>query len=323
MSSDRLQRYDPWRGEDTLYEVRLAPLDIAIQEHAARFRLLARPERAEVAAEFCPSDAHTLWLFACRAAVFAIREHSIGWVRDGLTAMMMIGVDMVDPRDMTPPLALLQYAAMRIGADADELFFDVADLGGASAEWLQRVALSPAAHRGPSSNLFMEVETPLGIGFIDRGTAPYMPSIELAPIILELGQALGVGDYALHGVKVAAELFSHWLGGERCGERIKEIKAAASADLAHRSSTNAVLPEVGMWVFLAEFGRPKDAVHIADRGMRARRTNFSLFTVVVERWLAVAIEKSFMVGVRAVETDESLRRFEGVIVGILKRRLLQ
>src|SRR6516225_6163567 len=82
------------------------------------FRVGAPGQRSQTVSM---DDFYTLFTFARRSAVFALRDNQSSHIIDGLTAIAVIELKRADFRDALVPLALLYNAAIRIGDNPDTL----------------------------------------------------------------------------------------------------------------------------------------------------------------------------------------------------------
>ncbi len=125
MPGEKYERQDDELG---LLRPRQAPLDSELAGLAREFAKADAHSRTTIRGSISMDEFYTLLAFSQRAAVFALRERSIGRVTDGLTAVAMIEAERVDWRDILVTLSLLNHAAERIGADANRLFRDAGRL---------------------------------------------------------------------------------------------------------------------------------------------------------------------------------------------------
>ena len=85
-------------------------------------------QRADAGARRLNPDARDiLRTFAYSMSLLAIRRKSPALIRQGLTAVAILG-EVDDVRDLTFDLATLHYSAMKLGIDTRKLFDDVASI---------------------------------------------------------------------------------------------------------------------------------------------------------------------------------------------------
>jgi hypothetical protein len=104
----------------------LPKADIAERDQDVRFvcRRFAGSDattRAITRTSVSMDDFYTLFTFARRSAVVALRDNQSSHIIDGLTAIAVIEPKRVDFRDALVPLALLYNTAIRIGDNPDTL----------------------------------------------------------------------------------------------------------------------------------------------------------------------------------------------------------
>src|SRR6185436_6641028 len=124
--------YDFWHGEGSLIDPVKNSLDSVLAELCQRYAKSDTRARASMRGSIKKEEIYTLLRFSERASVFAIREHSVQWVRNGLSAIAMIEGRRLDFRDILSALSLLYYAANRVGQSGNRLLRDAAALSDAN-----------------------------------------------------------------------------------------------------------------------------------------------------------------------------------------------
>jgi hypothetical protein len=92
-------KYDFWRGEQSLTNPVKNLLDSRLSDLCQNYRDSDVKTRAGIRAAIGLDEFYTLLTFSSRAAVFALRERSVNWIINGLTAIAMIESQRIDSRD--------------------------------------------------------------------------------------------------------------------------------------------------------------------------------------------------------------------------------
>lgn len=305
-------RYDRWAGN--LADPVPHPVDAALRTLCRDYAAAGPELRANYTAAVS-DDPYTLWQFAHRSAVFALRERRLDFVVDGLTAVAMLDARQVDARDRTWPLPLLDYAARALGAAPEPLFATAAKLAGPEMREVI-VAFLQRSERSLSDSLYAAVESPSGPGFVRMSAEPYFPTGPLDRVALALADAIGSDSYERGDVTLADEMPRIWLAGiddAALSRALRAVRAGATVRAALRSGAGAVDSESrGIIVFVVELSDPSSAaalVRIAE-AKSAIPSDIALLGVGAGRLFCLAVARSFVVGVAPVETAQSLRRFE-------------
>jgi hypothetical protein len=123
--------------------------------------------RAFVASEFAAGKRTELtreaeWsliIFANRMASLAVREHSEIHIKDGLSALSLVGRH-VDLRDAIIFLSVFYDAALRIGADADAIFRSFAGTEGPMIRYITAFPDRKTADKAIAAMGFSAIEEP-------------------------------------------------------------------------------------------------------------------------------------------------------------------
>ena len=206
-------RYDFYAGEMELIDPHPLPPDNKLTEICRRFAGSDATTRAIARTSVSMEDFYTLFTFAQRSAVFALRDNQSSHIIDGLTAIAVIELKRVDFRDALVALALLYNAAIRIGDNPDTLVRTAVAL----AESNMSALMEEFINRSPNDKDLRQwrhlvVETENGPGLVESRNDPYTPTYPMDRIAFELAQLIKADNY--HPV---VELQTHlpraWLSG--------------------------------------------------------------------------------------------------------------
>ena len=271
----------------------------------------------------------TLWAFARRNAVFALRAADAEpYIIDGLTAVAMIHAPRVDPRDRNRPMPLLQYAAVSRGLDAARLFERAAhDAAPEMAELLRDFSALPV--RGLRTWCYAVVQTDAGPGFVEQGSDPYDPTVELDRIALGIADVIGADErYRVSDVSLGSLLPPVWLQGIDRGELGRAL-AATRAGATIRADLRADIAgdleaARGIMVFLIELRDEAAAASLARiaEAKRSVPSEIAILGVSAGVLFALLVARSFVQGVPPLETANSVGRFAAGIAEVLTAHLV-
>jgi hypothetical protein len=317
------EKYDKNSDELDLLRPRLIPLDAALAELARRFAGADAATRMKMRDSISMDEFYILWNFARRAAVFAIRERSVGRIVDGLTAVAMIEIDRIDWRDATTPLDLLRYAATRIGADYEQLFKDAASLAEPRmAKIFDTRRELNLKDNGPRSCGYEEVTIDGVMGLIGWRWKEYQPRCDLAKAAIEIADLIAKDNYRPDSIDIATQFFSNWLEtGDNSAlvKSTKSVRAAASFHAYSRPKDNVESGEQMLMVFFVETADPTAASTLLSLSKQKKPKDYAMFGVAEKTLFCLVVGRASMHGVDSIETREKLSRFSEGLTRILQR----
>ena len=151
------------------------PLDRVLYRQCLKFEKLSPSDQAAVRKSIGDSTEASLWTFARRSSVFALRNKDPQRIRAGLIAFAMMPTEH-DFRDVYMTLGLLGRAAKELNVDSS-VFEETAAMSRSHMAKLMKemVGRDPS---GTKSRNF--VETEFGIGYVATGDGPFNSSKRLA-----------------------------------------------------------------------------------------------------------------------------------------------
>lgn len=316
--------YDFWKGEQSILNPVKNSLDSELTAVCQRFAASDASGRADIRSSISKDESYTLLTFSNRSAVFAIRERSVNWVRNGLIAIAMLQVGRTDFRDILMAASLVYHSAKRVGTDPDQLFRDVAKLSEPDVSTLltQFTKRSEKDKDLRSSWGYDEVETKDGIGFIGWEFADYRPSYDLKKIIIDIADVIARDKYQPEGVSVAGQLPPVWLSPKlnpSAELTLKKARGGASVFAKMRPNEHSTYESQILMVFLVEVGDERVAQELLDMSRKKGSTGFSTSGMAIGRLFCLVVGESFVQGVNSFETPESMARFEKGITEVLRR----
>lgn len=317
-------QYDDSSGTSSLINPTKNPLDTELVALCQKFAKSDAQARADMRASMSMDDFYTLVTFGERAAVFAMREKSVDWVNNGLTALAMIEAKRIDARDIFMPLSLLYHSAGRIGANADQLVRDAAKLSEPNvATLLTGYVARPANEKDIRASWgFDEVETKDGVGFIGSGNKPYQPSGDLKKVIIDIGELVAKDKYQLSSVEIATDLPAVWLrpkDNPSVTPLLEKVRAGASIFAKLRPNEHPSYKSQALMIFLVEMPDEGAVKELQEISVKTRPAGYSMLGVANGKLFCLVVGRSFEQGVASFETPETLPRFTTGITEILRR----
>jgi len=319
--------YDFWRGDLSLISPTANPLDDEIRRLCKQYVLSDADGRYKIRHSISMDQFYTLINFAKRSAVFGVREAKAELVVDGLTAIAIVEQERVDFRDILWCLGLLYHAANKAGGNAEQMFHDAAALAEPEvAEFFVNFTEQTPDYRDLRTSWgYDEVQTDDGAGFIGWGFNDYNPTIDLKSTIIDISELVASDSYQPSQVEVATELPDVWLGGRdrAASQRIlSSIRAGATVSASLRPGKHAEHDSQQFTVFLVETANESDAQTLCQSAQANKSPNHCKLALARSRIFCLVVARSFVDGVDAYETDESLIRFSASLNAILVRHVV-
>lgn len=318
--------YDFWRGDLSLIAPTASSLDDEIRRVCNQYALCDTDERSKIRHSISMDQFYTLINFAKRAAVFGVREAKADLVAEGLTAIAMIEQERIDFRDILWCLGLLYHAANKAGGNADEMFRAAAALAEPEvAEYFVNFLEQTPEYRNLRTSWgYDEVQTDDGVGFIGWGFNKYNPTIDLKSTIIDISEFVASDSYQPSQIEVATELPDVWLGSRdnATSRRIlSSICAGASVSASLRPDKHADHDSQQFTVFLVETANESNAQALYHLAQANKSPNHCKLALARSRLFCLVVARSFVDGVDAYETNESLTRFSDGFDAILERHV--
>ena len=313
-------RFDADAGDLDLRRMTDSPTDEAVAAVVEQFAAVSAESRILLRASLTTDDFYTLMVYARRMAVRAMRSRNPVPVRRAAISLAIIERRRVDWRDLSWAAALVSYAAKAVAPDAQRILREAA----LTAEPEGRQVLFRFAD-SPPENLtewgFRVYDSNDGLGLLEDEGAPYAPSIDLVLISDRAREALAGSGWTIYGPTVGSTLPSVWLGA---GPEVPEGSIASiTGCLSLRGRVAGDSQESKaqlMLIFIAETLASEAALAIAEAAGPGTRSAFVGLGVAADRICAVLIAESFVRGIAAVETQESIERFRSPLLRALNPR---
>src|SRR6266478_3706595 len=302
------------------------PLDDKLTEICHRFAGSDATTRATTRTSVSMDDFYTLFDFARRSAVFALRDNQSSHIIDGLTAIAIIELKRVDFRDALVPLALLYNAAIKIGDNPDTLVRSAIALAEPNVSALMEGFINRSPDDKDLSKWgYMVVETENGPGLVLSRNKPNTPTYPMDRIAFELAQLIEADKYRA-AVELQTDLPSFWLSGiddKMLAQALQFVVAGAQVRGHLRPGTLPHIPghlvQQMLHLFLVELADQSTAESLdaLARAKCTRENSLSMLAIRNGRLFCLVISRSAVHGENPFETAASLARFGPGIEGIL------
>jgi hypothetical protein len=303
-----------WRWVD-------APQDAAVYAAVSHYRSLDESSRAAMRANLSMDDFYTIWTFARRCCLAAMRTRDTGKVETAFNALAMIELARMDWRDVHTVSCLARHTGQHLGADVVRIAQHAAGL----AEPTVAAALAEQAHE-PIDDLAgacgqRVVDTPEGIAFFDDDCERFAPESDLITRAFRAAQMLEADSYCVRGVTVACELWRGWLGVSEDDPAFAKIarRLRGCVLIGARPRIEPPPEYEGQFLnlYLAEAGKEASARAIAEAAGGRAVPHVAKLGVASRRLCAVVVAKSMMYGVPPQEEPHSLERFRERLEALL------
>jgi hypothetical protein len=313
--------YDADKGDYSLIDPQPSDIDLELRSLCRRFSSLTASERQHFRDAATTEDFYTLYNFARRASVFALRERDAAWVQDGLAAAATIDLARIDERDLPLVLSLLNHAAERLHIEAEVVFDAVATLAEPRAAQVitEFVRQPPSFKNIESSWGYQEVTTSIGVGFVQRSFEEFRPTRDLVSVGVAVRDAIRRDHYEAN-ITLATDLPDVWFpsGNRReAAEILTRALGTVSVHGALRSEVTARADAQNLLIFITETQSHEDASALARLAEDSSHHRIALPTSSGSLFL-IAIAQSSEVGVPAYETLASAKRFAVPFANVLR-----
>ncbi len=282
-------------------------LDNELIELCTRFESMNSEQRVRSA--ILPKHSETRWtlfMFAQRMAVFALRDNNPNLLATGLVGLGLVS-DRIDPRDIMSASAKLIYVAQRLGLNPLEL----AENGRTHHSRIQELYLNVAQrdhevdwhskHWG-----FCEIDSELGVGLIgSRGS--YDPTIDLVGLAMRICRIVEAdSNYSATSLQIDQPRGAHF-APNRGGLSMSGIPNQAA---------HAQMKDQSLKMRLVEF----ETVADADRWVKNHQvaSNEVSLTMAYDRLIFTLTARSWVKDVATLETSQSIQRFEAPIASLVQ-----
>lgn len=314
-------RYDVWAGHQSLYDPMALPLDAEIARFAGNYRIATRSDQERTRSSLTTDEGYRLLTFAQRAAVFAMRQRDEAMVALGLGGCAALDGAWVDERDISVALAMLHHAAGRIGANAAIVLRNEAAHAGADVAALFEGFLARRASERDLRDAWgrVEVEAPGGVGLLNWGFRPWMPTTDLVGAGVGIAAIINAHDYLADDPTLAVEMPEIWLseaGHVALGSILGSARGTLLVHGRLRPVASAQHASQQLSIWLIETSDPPAARLLQEMAGHGHQ---GAALLGVSRGIAfvLVVARSFVRGDGAYETTASLARFAGPIARAL------
>jgi hypothetical protein len=317
-------RYGPAASWDYFLDLAPLPLDEELMRLCETFSSVDESTRSLWRSGVRHTVIDTLLEFSMRSAALAVAYGEVSRISAGLTAVAMIDLAQVDPRDVTYAFGLIYFAAEVIGCGAVGCFQAAAKLTDpSSAARILEYAESPLRIKEIGNAGFATVQTKRGVAVVRKEFKPYAPRVHLDAVAVEIAELIHMDKY-LPRISLATRLPPIWLSSvddEKLSSVLQNVRAGVTIYGTLRGTEDKYPSEQGFTIFVVEVGDPSDTITLlkiseakanglADLAILGKGAG-TLFSLVVSR--------SIVLGKASLETCESLGRFSDGLEVILTR----
>lgn len=316
-----LDVYPRLPGHYYLVNPKELPLDRVLRRQCLQFEALSSQQQTFVRQSMPPSTKESLWRFASRCFVFAIRHEDSEWVRAGAIALSMIG-NGYDYRDFYITTGK-QKGALRELNLGTSMFSEIAKFSEGSAAKQLEEQHARVSNHSIAKNL---VRTRAGIGFVRHGKGPFVKGTGLLDKALRVARAIEEVD------------FNHKPGSFVIGQEATPTYWLSESERKRLGPTDEALQAVQFRAKSSYFDTyQRFVVDIFEFDLASTANQFqsiidqhkpvdkqaigneAVIAVRFENTICIIGSKTFLHKGRTYETQESLGRFKAGIMEELKR----
>jgi hypothetical protein len=326
--SRRIARVDEPSPLDVAYEARSdfdlfryveTPVDARVASFVERFAAAGTQQRADLRLRLSRRDLYTLLTFARRRALYAVRNRDLSSAVIGCQALAAIELERVDPRDVSMALGMLAYAAEYLDGSASALLIDAAshaeqdlaklmlELSHASSHELKRLGLR-------------EVRFSTGVGLVDDQRHRFQPTADLLALTEQMVTVIENDTYRVTNIAVGTRLPLAWLpAGDReaLTKASRTLRGCLNIHARPAADLKETFPDHWLFVSICEAVEANDAARLAAAARSRSKADIAELGVSVGTLCTIMVARPRMRDCPAIETADSLQRFNGPIRSLL------
>jgi len=307
------------RSDFDLFRYVQTPVDARLASFVERFAAADTQQRADLRLRLSRGDLYTLLTFARRRALYAVRNRDLSSAVIGCQAVAAIELERVDPRDISMALGMLAYAAEYLDGSASGLLIDAASHAERDLAKLMLEKSNTASHELKRLGL-REVTFSTGVGLVEDQRHRFQPTENLLALAEQIVAVIENDSYRVTNIAVGTRLPLVWLpAGER--DALTKASRALSGCLNIHARPVADLEETfpSHWllVFICEAAQVEDAALLAAASQSRPNSDIAELGVSAGALCTIMVARPWMRDVPAIETADSLRRFNDPIRSLL------
>ena len=243
-------KYDLAAGERDLARFVDSPLD-------AQMQAIVGQHGEALHGPLTPHDDATLWVYARRCSVRALRARDPQVAANGLLALAFIDVERFDFRDWLIAAGPLAYCLDRTGGDrVAAIKVAIGHASPATADHLRRFDGRDSHALRLATWGLSEFEGEEGLCLLNRGIRAYDVTVDLAKVALQVARALERESFRVTSISIAESLATAWFPPS-VRPRVKELgEAARGGAIVHAAG--------GLIGFILETAGEADARQLAS-----------------------------------------------------------
>ena len=309
--------YSDLRGHWGLLNPREMLLDRVLYRQCKKFENLSANQRVAVRRSISEPMEDTLWEFARRSSVFALRDDDPDRVRAGLVALSMLP-NRHDYRDVYMTLGKLRGAADELGIDYKD-FAEIADICvPGTSRYNMGMMLKEMTGCDPSSTKSKNfVQTEFGIGYVRSGRGPYDPNGDLLSTAMRIANAIEETDpsYQANSFKIGQKTSpTYWLPSHNLDSTSIEndLKSAVQfqATIDRKIAKNQRFV-IDVYEFKSADMVEQLQVAADEEGMVDKT---AILAVSHENIFCIIGSRTYLAGGETHETNAALKRFSDAIM---------
>ncbi len=308
------KKFKQQKGQWELLNPELSELDTSLRKLCTTFPGKSKLEQEKFRSAIPLDEFYTLFEFARRSSVFALRDKDPDILNSALISIAMIEAERTDFRDILITLALLHHSAKRIGLDPSSTFLKFSEIAEPStSELITGFAGRDSASQSLRDSWgYFEVNTEYGAGFVGWGFKKYNPELDLLSIAMKIASAIEKDSYFVESIELATDLPSVWLEAPEnkdLQQTLQKITGGATVDCRLEYDKHPDAGNQQFTLFMVELDSSESAQTLIEMSRKKKPKDYSMFGFSGGKLFALLIARSVRIGIESFETGESLGRF--------------
>ena len=316
--------YSKWADEQRLIDPVENELDLKILQLCTAFKTYDADKRKEARNSLSQDNIYSLLEFTKRATIFGIRKKDQSYINNGFISIAMIDAERCDYRDILVTLSFLNYGLQKLNLEQSSIVQEATKLSDGKTKKLTEEFFkrSEKERRLEEMAGYTAIETSKGISFIETNYEKYNPKHNLAKILFDISDYVYSDKYLKGQIAIGQDIPLIWLSAENDTKIEKALTGTTGTATLSTELRKDFSPQSDMQmliIYLSELNDGKSQQILLEQLSKTSPTTFKRISFVQDNIICVIVQRATMVDLEDFESQESLKRFEKPIRGLIQK----